>query len=103
MNLVHIGLFLPLPPTSFTCFNHNWCVRKSFLGHFQALAIKLSNLDLCIILDEFTFIIACQYRKISEVICSSAYFVLLIRLAFLYQIRIIDDTDIVICHNFPLP
>ena len=78
-------------------------LRISFLGHFQALAIKLRNLNLSIIHNEFTFIIACQNRKIREVICSFAYLVPLIRLTFLYQIRIIDDTDVVICHNFPLP
>lgn len=83
-------------------FYHKWCISKSFLGHFQALAIKLSNLNLRIILDEFTFIIACQYRKISEVVCSSAYLVPLIRLTFLYQIRILDNTEVIICHNFPL-
>ena len=103
MNLVHIGLFSSQPSTSFTCFYHNWCIRHSFLGHFQALTIKLSNSDLRIIHDDFTFIIACQNRKVSEVICSPAYLIPLISLTFLYQIRIIDDTDIVICHNFPLP
>ena len=72
MTLVHIGLFLSQPPTSFMRFYHKWCIRKSFLGHFQALAIKLSNLNLRIILDVFTFIKACQNRKISEVICSPA-------------------------------
>lgn len=76
--------------------------KEILLGSFQAFAIKLSNLNLRIILDVFTFIIACQYRKISEVICSPAYLVPLIWLAFLYQILIIDDTDVVICHNFPL-
>ena len=101
--LIHISLFSSLPPISFIRFYHKWCISKSFLGHFQALAIKLSNLNLCIILDVFTFIIACQNRKITEVICSPAYLVPLVRLTFLYQILIIDDTDIVICHNFPLP
>ena len=83
-------------------FYHKWCIRKSFLGHFQALAIKLSNLNLRIILDVFTFIKACQNRKVTEVICSPAYLVPLIWLTFLYQILIIEDTDVVISHNFPL-
>ena len=93
---------LSQPPTSFVRFYHKWCIRHSFLGHFQAIAIKLSNLNLRIIHDEFTFIIACQNRKVSEVICSSAYLIPLIWFTFLYQILIIDDTDVVICHNFPL-
>ena len=99
----HYHLLLSsLPPSSFMRFYHKWCISKSFLGHFHALAIKLSNLNLRIIFDEFTFIIACLYRKISEVVCSSAYLVPLIRLTFLYQIRILDNTEVIICHNFPL-
>ena len=103
MNACSHRSVLSQPPTSFMRFYHKWCISKSFLGHFQALAIKLSNLNLRIILDEFTFIIACQYRKISEVVSSLAYLVPLVSLTFLYQILIIDDTEVVICHNFPLP